>query len=95
MAKQEQPKPNAKDKPVKPAPAAPKTLVATLSIEDMPQILASMRAELARLLRAEADRHWRGSEQTVVDIAVRQSLERVARCFEAGIITEDDVKIDG
>lgn len=65
--------------------------VVNVSVKDVPEVLASMRSEMARLLRIHAAERWKTSEQTVVDMAVRQSLEEVANCFEAGIPSASEV----
>lgn len=64
----------------------------TLSLNDMPEVLAELRLELAGLLRAEAERSWRDGEQNVIDSAVRQALHRVAGVFEAGLKSVTDVE---
>lgn len=89
MAKQE-----AKQ-PQKAKPMAAKTNVVEVSLKDMPEVLADMRRQLAQSLRTEASRRWASSEQTVVDMAVKESLERVACCIEAAITSEESLKVNG
>lgn len=53
----------------------------TLRLEDMPEVLANLRREMAMLLRAEAD----AQPDDVVGWATARSLRAVADAFEAGL----------
>ncbi len=67
--------------------------IATLEIKisEMPEVLAKMRLEMARLLRTEADARWTAGEGNVVDMAVCESLRKVADAFEAGLASVADI----
>jgi hypothetical protein len=60
-------------------------LSATISVKDMPGVLADMRREMARLLRDEA----LDQEDNVVGWAVARSLRAVAAAFESGLSRVD------
>jgi hypothetical protein len=60
-------------------------LEATLSVMDMPGLIADLRREMAALLLAEAG----GQEDTVVGWAVARSLRAVAAAFESGLSRAD------
>lgn len=51
--------------------------VVRVSIESMPEVLAMMRRELAKILRREADLE--------LDYACAQKLRTLANAFEAGL----------
>ena len=65
--------------------------VVEVKVSEMPEVLAALRRELAGLLRAEADRSWEGGERNAVDMAVCQSLRKVADVFEAGLQSPEDI----
>lgn len=58
---------------------------ATISVRDMPEVIADLRREMATLLRREAS----SQEDNVVGWAVRNSLRAVADAFEAGLAETD------
>lgn len=67
------------------------TVAVDLTVKDMPEVLATMRLELATLLRAHAQQQWVSGDQNAVDMAVRRALNSVADVFEAGLRDAKDV----
>lgn len=65
-----------------PAPDPP---AVTLNVREMPGLIADLRREMAKLLRAEARRQ----EDNVVGWAVARSLKAVANAFEGGVAEQD------
>lgn len=63
-----------------------------IAVTGIPEALAALRGELAGCLREEADRAWASGEKNAVDMAVCQSLRRVASVFEAGLKSAADVE---
>lgn len=59
--------------------------VVTLSVRDMPGVIADLRREMAKILIAEARRQ----QDDVVGWAVAKSLRAVAGAFKSGLSEQD------